>query len=355
MTLKTIIHRALLAACAFSVFGCAAIPTDGERASTASSAQAQGETPKIAAMSWGTLELLDALGVEPAIVPAPPAADAVTRWPDALVKKYAQEKYAKLTTIAGRPSQDGPHPQAARLKALKPDIIITEVRARNNTDLQAIAPVMDLGLSNASLAESVVQNLLALGTKFGKERQASLRAQALLSDLRALRESAAKQGTGLVLFGVGNRIMPQQVNARFGMLYDIIGIRSALHPDDGAGLGQGVPPAPPAATDDPAAKAAAQAAQKARQQAEEKYLSDALAREPDWIFVVDRNAAFGPAKAAETMAATPAITRSKAWQQKKVIFLDHDGASWYLMTGSLGMLEKSIRQIRTAFDQHGTR
>lgn len=306
---------------------------------------------KVAVLGLAALDTLDALGIEVAAVPALPAGDSTTRWPTHLLEKYAQDRYAKISG-GGRSQQGEGNPQRDQLTALKPDLII--VTGQNAFDtMKEVAPTIDLAVSNTSFVDSVVQNILTLGAAFGQERRANEKAYELLASMRALRESAAKQGTGLVLFTVGNRVMPQQFDARFGLIYDVIGILPVLTPSDGAGgLSSGRPPAAADVDEnDPVAKAAAEAAQKARQQAEAEYMADVMAREPDWLFVVDRNAAFGEAKAAGVMAATPAIANSKAWQQGKVIYLDENGP-WYLMTGGLGLLQRSIQQIQAAFDRH---
>ncbi len=307
---------------------------------------------KVAVLGLAALDTLDALGIEAAAVPALPAGDSTTRWPAHLLEQYAQDKYVKISG-GGRSSQESEgNSQLAQIKAFGPDLVVVTDQNAFKT-MKEVAPTIDLSVSNTSFVDSVVQNILTLGAAFGQEKQAGEKAYELLASMRALRESAAKQGTGLVLFAVGNRVMPQQFDARFGLIYDVVGIRPVLTPTDGAGgLSSGRPPAAVTVDEnDPAAKAAAEAAQKARQQAEAKYLADVMAREPDWLFVVDRNAAFGDAKAAEAMAATPAIANSKAWQQGRVIYLDQNGP-WYLMAGGLGLLQQSIRQIQAAFDQH---
>ena len=303
---------------------------------------------KVAVLGLAALDTLDALGVDLAAVPAPPSGESTVRWPAHLVAKYSGDRYVRLPAAA---RDGGADPRIAGIKDLRPDLIIVDGRGGGQLDaLKGIAPIVDLSVSNTSLVASVAQNILTVGAAFGREKEAGDRLHALLGEVRALHEQAAKQGTGLVMFAVGNRVMPQQPDARFGMVYELVGIRPALRPDEGQGLSTGRPQAAAPADDSPEARAAAEAAQKERQVAEERYLSEVMAREPDWLFVVDRNAAFGEAKAAETMAATPAVANSKAWREGKVVFLDQDGANWYLMAGGLGLLEKSVRQVKAAFD-----
>ncbi|GAA5236646.1 siderophore ABC transporter substrate-binding protein [Verticiella sediminum] len=306
------------------------------------------------ALDLTALDTLDAMGIEPSMVPAPPSGESTARWPSHLIAQYGQDKYAKLP--AGRAGEGEPNPQLQQVAAFAPDLIVSGSRGRGGSAdaFKDIAPVVVLSVDNARFVESIAGNVASLGAALGQEALGRREADALRTRVRTLHSSAARQGTGLVMFNVGSRVMPQQSDARFGMLYELIGIRSALSPDDGAGgLGSGRPPANNAANaDDPAAKAAAEIEQKARQAAEAKYLADALAHEPDWLFVVDRNAAFGELKAAETMAATPAVANSRAWRQNKVVFLDQDGASWYLMAGSLGLLNNTVGLVQAAFDQH---
>ncbi|SHE79297.1 iron complex transport system substrate-binding protein [Lampropedia hyalina DSM 16112] len=74
-----------------------------------------------------------------------------------------------------------------------------------------------------------------------------------------------------------------------------------------------------------------------------------LQREPDWLFVIDRSAAFGErANAAAVLQASAAITGSQAWQRKQV--LHFDGREWYLAGGSPSAVERAIRQFSQALD-----
>ncbi|MFJ5483656.1 ABC transporter substrate-binding protein [Pectobacterium actinidiae] len=354
---KTLSRRLLTQSLAVTILGaaCTAHAQSPRQVPHAQGVAEISATPKrVVALSVSSLDTLDALGIDVAGVPNPPSGKSTVRWPEHLLQKYSQPSYVK---ISGGQSAEGSGPsQADQIKALNPDLIVLDGRGRGQFEtLKGIAPTLDLSVSNASFVTSTVQNILALGTAFGREKQANDRAYQLLAKVRTLHESAAKQGTGLVLFAVANRVMPQQPDARFGMIYEVTGIRPILAPTEGQGLSTGRPPAAgnaKASADDPAAKAAAEAAQKARLEAENKYLADVMGREPDWLFVVDRNAAFGEAKAAETMAATPAIANSRAWKEKKVVYLDQGGANWYMGAGGLGLLEGTIRQSQAAFDQY---
>lgn len=313
----------------------------------------RGDHKKVAVLSVPSLELLAALGIDAAIVPTPPAADAASQWPAGLMERYAGEGTVKLVNVGRRAAAEGPNPQVEQLRQLKPDLIISDSRTRNlYPDLQGIAPTIELAGGGTSQVDAVVQNLLLVGAVFDRDAQASAKARALLEQVRSLRDRAAGQGTGLLLFAAGERVMPQALDARFGFVYEVFGIHPALAPREGEGLSPGRPGAAIPEDADAATRARLEAERKTREAAETRYFADVMAREPDWLYVVDRNAAFGPAKAAELMAAAPVVNGSRAWQQRRVVYLDGDGASWYLSAGSLSLLERSLARIGAAFDQH---
>jgi iron complex transport system substrate-binding protein len=282
---------------------------------------------RVAVYDLAALDLLQALGVEVAGVPK-------ARFPSHLAG-YEAERYAKIGTLF--------EPDHAALKGLQPDLIVCGGRSANKfKELSAVAPTIDLSTSTASFLPSVTRNLLLLGRLFDRQAQAAARAEQMLTAVARLQAQGAKAGTGLLLFVAGQGVSPQPAQTRFGILYELLGTTPAVTAAD--------LPAPQAR----GANASATDAERQRQ-AEQRaaQLAGLLAqRNPDWLFVLDRNAATGGQAVAEKLLAdNGAVTATTAWRKQQVVHLD--AADWYLVGGGVAVIEKTVAQVGAAFARAG--
>ena len=281
---------------------------------------------RVAVYDLAALDILQALGVEVAGVPK-------TRFPSHLAG-YEAERYAKIGTLF--------EPDYGALKALRPDLIICGSRSANKfQDLSAVAPTIDLSTSTASFLPSVVRNMLLLGRIFDRQALAAARAEQMLTAVAALQARGAKAGQGLLLFVAGQGASPQAPQTRFGILYELIGIAPAV-----------------TAADLPAASSRGQAAQdEAERQLQAEQRAAQLAsllvqRKPDWLFVLDRNAATGgQAVAEQLLASNVAVTGTPAWRRQQVVYLN--APDWYLVGGGVSVIEKTVAQVGAAFGSAG--
>lgn len=308
--------------------------------STRNFTHAQGQTEiasvpqRVVVLDLAVLDILTALDIP--VVGVPSLQDDM--WPD-YMQKYAGDKYTKAGSLF--------EPDLDVIKTLKPDLIIVGGRSSRSFDaVSAIAPTIDLSTSTTGFVPSVVQNVLTLGAIFEVESQANAKARQLLQSIRELQANAASQGEGLLLFSVGERVMPQQPATRFGIVYELIGIQPVVKPEDAG-------PARSRGRDTNETEAEKEAREKAEAKASAKRLANIMSRKPNWIFVIDRNSAFNERQnSAEILAADPAISASSAWNDKKVVYLS--GRGWYLVGGGVTQLETTIKQLAEAFDQHST-
>lgn len=281
---------------------------------------------RVAVYDLAALDILQALGVEVAGVAKAP-------YP-AHLAGYAAERYAKVGTLF--------EPDLAALRALQPDLIVCGSRsARKFDELSAVAPTLDLSTSTSSFLPSVTRNLLLLGRLFDRQALAAARAEQMLTAVAGLQARAAKAGKGLLLFVAGQGASAQAPQTRFGIVYELVGIAPAVTAAD-------LPAAAPrgqAAPDE--AERQRQAGQRAAQ------LARLLAqRDPDWLFVLDRNAATGGQAVAETLlAGNAAVTATTAWRRQQVVHLN--APDWYLVGGGVTVIEKTVAQIGAAFDRAG--
>lgn len=127
------------------------------------------------------------------------------------------------------------------------------------------------------------------------------------------------------------KILPQAPGSRFGLLFDVLGAKSALSAQDIPARGG------PAYTFD-----------------------DLATLNPEWIYVIDRNTAVGSAAGGGAIMASPQVfdnaqvKATRAGQKGQVVFLDPKG--WYLMgsTGPTSLLN-NIAQLKAVYQAAGLR
>lgn len=284
------------------------------------------KTPgKVAVYDLATLDILAALGVE-AVAGVPKGADGKTSFPPHLAK-FAGTRFQNVGTLF--------EPDLAALTALKPDLIVVGGRSARKYDaVGAIAPAIDMSSSNPDLAATAVENTRKLAAIFGVADRAEKRIASFEAQLASLHAEAAKSGTGLLLFAAGQGVTVHAPGDRFGTVYDFVGIRPAIAPAEPAAA------APRPAVGSPEAQAAARKREDA--------LHAALASDPTWLFVIDRNAATGtsPSTIAAKLAANERVAATGAWKAGRVIYLDPK--TWYLVGAGIDALSKSARDTLAA-------
>lgn len=259
----------------------------------------------------GLLDTLTALNVKIAGLP-----QTQDYWPEYL-QQYANASYAKVGSLF--------EPDYTALEALKPDLILVAGRSSAAYEqLSKLAPTLDLSLDPAHFVEGVRHNLELLGQIFNREDKAEALEAELMQTLDAL-QTQAKASSGLVLFTLNNNIMIHAPGERFGMINALTGLTAVATPAEVTAS-----PSQRPALGSPEAQAMAEQ--------RNQRLAQAMDKQPDWLFVLDRGAATGGEKtAAATLANNPAIAASSAWQKQQVYYLDP--TAWYIATGGyLGLL-----------------
>ena len=271
---------------------------------------AQGETTlaaapgKVFVFDLSALDALDALGVPVAGVPAGPKPERL--------KTYDSGKVAKVGTLF--------EPDLEAIAAAEPDLILIGGRsAPKYRDLERFAPTIDLTTNPKDMFGSAIENLETLGRIFGKQKEAASVAEEMRAAAAALSAKARTAGTALVVLTTGGRLSAYGPGSRFGVLYETFGFYPAAKALGGGPHGQPI---------------------------SYEFL---LETNPDWLFVVDRDAAIGAGgEAAAAMLDNGIVQRTKAWMEKRVVYLN--GPDWYLASGGPNSLLRAIRQIDAAVD-----
>lgn len=272
----------------------------------------QGETTlaaipaKVIVFDMASLDTLDALGVEVAGVPG-------GRKPEYL-KAYEGEKYAKVGTLF--------EPDYEAVSAAAPDLIVIGGRsAAKYAELSRIAPTIDLSVDAKAFKASAEENVRTLGALFGKSPEAETLIGKLESSASALKEKAQGAGNGLLILTTGGKMSAYGPGSRFGVLHDDYGVVPAaadLKPGKSSNHGQAIS------------------------------FEFILETDPDWLFVIDRDAAIGrEGTAAAAFLDNEIVRQTKAWKNGHVVYLD--AASWYVVGGGIQSMQRTVDQLTTAF------
>lgn len=289
----------------FAILFAVASSTNPSTAGPIVVAHAQGETvlaarpQKVFTMDLASLETLDALGVE--------IAGVVGTHIPAHLSKYRDSKYLKIGSLF--------EPDYETINAAAPDLIIVAGRSSPKyTKLSKIAPTIDLTTDDSAFLASSFRNARTLGRIFGKEAEVEARIAEVEAAMRSVRDKAQAAGRGLIILTTGGRMSAYGPQSRFGALHSDFGIRPAVESLDRAIHGQGVS------------------------------FELILKADPDWLFVVDRDAAIGQSgRPAAQLLDNPLVARTTAWQNGHVVYLDP--ARWYLVGGGLVSLRENANQI----------
>lgn len=267
---------------------------------------AQGETVlpgtpvNVATFDFATIDTLDALGVEIKGVPA-------SNLPEYLAK-YAADSYAKIGTIF--------EPDYEAVNALAPDLIIVAGRSSAALpELAKIAPTIDLSNDWASFEASIKDNSRKLGEIFGKEAEVEALIATLDEKIAAVKADAADAGTGLIVLTSGAEVTAYGTGSRFGWIHDTLGVTPAIADVEAATHGDAIS------------------------------FEFILETNPDWLFVIDRDAATGEGAAAAILD-NELVAQTNAWKNGNVVYIDPVRS--YIVNGGLPAFTALVDQVGAA-------
>lgn len=267
----------------------------------------QGETTltakpeKVLVFDLASLDTLSALGVEVAGVPGGGKPD--------YLKGYNDEKYLKIGTLF--------EPDYEAVNAAEPDLIIVAGRSASKyPDLAKIAPTIDLSVDAKNYLAEAKGNVATLAGLFDKKAEGEALLAKLDSSVADLNTLAAGKGKGLLVLTTGGKMSAFGPGSRFGMLHSAYGITPAAQTEHVGNHGQAI---------------------------SFEYI---LETNPDWLFVIDRDAAIGrEGTAAAQFLDNEVVRQTKAWQAGHVVYLD--AAAWYLVGGGISSMQRTVDQLTT--------
>lgn len=281
------------------------VPITVDHASGTTSVSSQPQ--KVVVFDLASLDNLERLGVK-AVVGVPEGKKP------AYLGQFDDAQYEKIGTLF--------EPNYEKIASLQPDLIIISARAQPKyADLSKIAPTVDLTVGNSDSLKDIERNLTILGKIFGKEKEAEQEIAKLSESLAAVREKAKGKGKALILMTSGGQITAFGPKSRFDILHSAFGITPATDKLTVHKHGQPIS------------------------------LEFILKVNPDWLLVIDRDAAIGrEGESAEQLLNNALIKRTTAGKQNQIIYLD--SWSWYRASGGLTGLHEAIQQVGDAFTEN---
>lgn len=262
----------------------------------------------VVAFDYGVLDSLDKLGIE------------VTGVAQASVPPYlAKFKDAKYKNIGGLKE-----PDFEKINAMKPDVIFISGRQQDAyEELNKIAPTIFLGVDTSKYMESFTENMKTLGTIFGKEAQVDEELAKINDSIKQLNEKATASGkNALIVLANEGKISAYGAGSRFGILHDVFGFTPVDKNIEVSTHGQSV---------------------------SFEYVAE---KDPDYLFVVDRDGAVATNKDAVSPAKkvieNDLVKNTKAFKNGNIIYLDSN--YWYLSGGGListaNMADEVLKDIK---------
>ncbi|GAA4533509.1 siderophore ABC transporter substrate-binding protein [Chelativorans composti] len=272
---------------------------------------AQGETTlpdtpkKVLVFDMASLDTLDALGVEVTGVPGGSKPETL--------KKYEGDQYLKIGTLF--------EPDYEAVNAAEPDLIIVGGRsAPKYAELSKIAPTIDMTVAPDHFLDHMRANVETLAKIFGKEELAKEKLAKLDESIAALKEKTANAGRVLTILTTGGRISAHGRGGRFTILYDDFGMTPAAEGLDVGTHGQSI---------------------------SNEFI---LENNPDWLLVVDRDAAIGQqGEAAQQVLDNDLVRQTNAWKNGHVVYLNP--GNWYIIGAGLNAVQSDVDELLAAFSK----
>jgi len=254
---------------------------------------------KVVVFDFGTLDTLDDLGVEVAGLPRANV--------PGYLSKYDDDKYEDLGSLK--------EPAFEKINALKPDLIIISARQAELYDQFAeIAPTIYVGIDYAHYMDSFKHNAEVIGEIFGKEDEVQKELAEIDEKVADIKEKASgTDAKALVVLASEGKVSAYGPNSRFGLIHDVLGFKAADEKIEISTHGQNIT---------------------------FEYI---LEKNPDVLFVIDRDAAIGNGASAKDSVENELVKKTNAYKNGKIIYLN--GEYWYLSGGGLLSMKEMIEEV----------
>lgn len=264
------------------------------------------KSPKrVVVFSYGAIDMFDALGLSENMVGFP------QQLMPSYLKSYANN--SKYTNVGGVME-----PNFDIISSLKPDLIIIEARQEKfHKEFSDIAPTLTFDIDYNEYLASVTNNVKKLGKIYGIEEQAESKLAEMTSTLaKAKEELSARPDKGLIVMYNNGKFSAFGVGSRFGFIHSYFGVKSVPEDLEVSTHGNSI---------------------------SAEYI---LEKNPDVLYVVDRNAAVKSENIHKDAIENKLIKQTNAYKNGKIIYLTPD--IWYLSGGGLEASELMAEELLKA-------
>ena len=256
------------------------------------------------AYDYGTIDTLHQLGTE--VQGAPPLTGRLPAW--------APTGAINIGSLF--------EPDYETVNAEQPDLVVVAGRSAPAYDqLARLAPTIDLTSSGDLLAD-IRRNVTTLAAIVGKPQAGEAALAGLDAKVAAVREALAVVDNGmLVMVSGGSLTVVAFDNARAALLYGVLGVTPTVADVQSATHGEPIS------------------------------FEFLLQHDPEWLFVIDRDAAIGTegAQPAAAVLDNELMHRTTAWREGHVVYLDP--FDWYIVSGTgLGSLNAMLDELGAALE-----
>lgn len=261
---------------------------------------------RVAAFDFGSLDTLEALGVE--VIGIPKA-----NIPSYL-SKYKDDKYANFGGLK--------EPDFEAVYKAKPDFIVLSDRQVNLYDqFSEIAPSVNFNIDINNYMTSLEDHTMALGKLFGKEDTAKAQLDDLKSQIEAIKAQTQNMpDRAIIVLANDGKISAYGPGSRFGFIHDTLGFKPADDKIEVSRHGQNIT------------------------------FEYVMNLDPEYIFVIDRSAVVGNSEtAAKDLIENDLVKNTKAFKNGKIVYLDPN--VWYLSGGGLKSTQSMVNDIKGALAQ----
>lgn len=215
-------------------------------------------------------------------------------------------------------------PDYEAINAMQPDLVLISGRsAATYPDMSAIAPTVDVSFG-ADMVQSLHDITTMLGAVLGKEAEADAALTEIDARVETLKAAAADAGTGMLIMVNGGAVSALAPgNARGGrgaLIYNVLGIMPPIENLDEATHGEPIS------------------------------FEFLLEHNPDWLFVIDRDAAIGTegGQSAAEILDNEVMHQTTAYQNDQIVYVDP--FDWYIVTGAgIPSMNRMLDEMDAAF------
>lgn len=218
-------------------------------------------------------------------------------------------------------------PDYEKVNEMSPDLIIVAGRsAEVYPDLSDLAPTIDLSFQTNDFVGGLEMNSRILGTIFEKEDEVEAELEAIRTRVADVKEMASGITSGMVIMTSGGSVTalaPGTARAgRGALIYQTMGIQPPMEDLETATHGEPIS------------------------------FEFLLEHDPEWLFVVDRDAATGTedAQPAEQVLDNDIMHQTTAWKEGNIVYLNP--FDWYIVVGAgLSSMNRMLDELETAFSE----